>query len=122
MTDVKKKGEGRERYLDMVQRERSLLVEKGINRTLEQLLVAAGGLETSDEEKTETERFTATGDQLRAAVPVQAWMPLNIHLVGLTNGVLEVAPLYDFNDRQKENLVATVKRSGFRVDSVEIQL
>ena len=52
--DGSKKPEGRERYLDMVQRERSLLVEKGISRTVEQLLVAAGGLETSDEEQQES--------------------------------------------------------------------
>lgn len=123
MSDTKnKKGEGRERYLDMVQRERALLVEKGISRTIEQLLVAAGGLETSDDKQQETERHTATGDQLRAAIPVQAWMPLNIHLVGLLNGVLQVAPLYDLNDRQKENLIATSRRSGFRVEDVEIQL
>src|SRR5690606_29794209 len=56
------------------------------------------------------------------AVPVQAWMPLNIHLVALTDGKLQIAPLYDFNDRQKEALMATIRRSGFRVDDVEIQL
>lgn len=122
MTDVIKKKEGRERYLDMVQRERALLVEKGVNRTVEQLLVAAGGLETSDEKQQETERHTAAGDQLRAAIPVHAWMPLNIHLVDLQNGILQVAPLYDLNDRQKESLIATARRSGFRVDDVELQL
>ncbi len=117
-----KKAEGRERYLDMVQRERTLLVEKGISRTIEQLLVAAGGLETSDEKQQETERHSATGDQLRSAIPVPAWMPLNLHLVGLQNGILQVAPLYDLNDRQKESLIATARRSGFRVEDVELQL
>lgn len=119
--DAGKRGEGRERYLDMVQRERTLLVEKGISRSLEQLLTAAGGLEVT-EDTVETERFSATGDQLRAAVPVQAWMPLNVHLVGLAEGVLQVAPLYDLNERQQENLLATVRRSGFRVDSVMLEL
>lgn len=119
--DPPKKAEGRERYLDMVQRERSMLMEKGVSRSLEQMLVAAGGLEVSDE-KEERERFNASGDQLRAAIPVQAWIPLNIHLVGLSEGVLQVAPLYDLNDRQKDSLVATIKRSGFHIDSVELQL
>lgn len=116
-----KKGEGRERYLDMVQRERSLLVEKGISRSIEQLLTAAGGIETTAQ-AADTERYTATGDQLRAALPVQAWMPLNVHLVGLSEGVLKVAPLYDLNERQQENLMATTRRSGFRVNSIELEL
>lgn len=115
------KPEGRERYLDMVQRERTMLVERGINKTLEQLLVAAGGFEAHDE-KQDTEHHTATGDQLRAAIPVQAWMPLNIHLIGLTNSILQVAPLYDLTDRQKDSLMATIRRSGFRIEDVELQL
>lgn len=121
-TDTPKRGEGRERYLDMVQRERTLLVEKGIKKSLEQLLTAAGGLEVSDVKTVETIRVNATGDQLRAAVPVQAWMPLNAHLVGLHEGVLQVAPLYDLNERQQDNLIATVRRSGFQVESIELEL
>jgi general secretion pathway protein E len=115
-----KRVEGRERYLDMVQRERVLLVEKGVNRSIEQLLIAAGVIEVA--EKKETSRNSATGDQLRAALPVQAWMPLNIHLVGLFDGILHVAPLYDLNERQRDGLIATVKRSGFSVTSVELEL
>lgn len=114
--------EGRERYLDMVQRERQLFSEKGINRSVEQLLIAAGGYESSENSKEKIIRDTATGDQLRSIVPVQAWLPLNVHLVGLRNGILELAPVYDLTDRQKDNLVATVRRCGFQVDDVEIQL
>ncbi len=114
--------EGRERYLDMVQRERQLFSEKGINRSVEQLLIAAGGYESSDNSKEKIVRDNATGDQLRSIVPVQAWLPLNVHLVGLRQSILELAPVYDLSDRQKENLVATVRRCGFQVEDVEIQL
>lgn len=122
-TETVKRGEGRERYLDMVQRERALLVEKGVSRSLEQLLTAAGGMEANNSETAEqTEKYNATGDQLRAVMPVQAWMPLNVHLIGLFEGVLQVAPLYDLNERQQDNLIATVRRSGFHVDSISIEL
>ena len=114
--------EGRERYLDMVQRERQLFSEKGINRSVEQLLIAAGGYESGESSKEKIIRDNATGDQLRSIVPVQAWLPLNVHLVGLRNGILELAPVYDLSDRQKDNLVATVRRCAFQVDDVEIQL
>jgi type II secretory ATPase GspE/PulE/Tfp pilus assembly ATPase PilB-like protein len=114
--------EGRERYLDMVQRERQMLSEKGINRSLEQLLTAAGGYESSDNDTDNTLRDTATGDQLRSIVPVQAWLPLNVHLVGLHNGILELAPVYDLTERQRENLIATIRRCGFVVNDVEMQL
>ncbi len=120
--ETAKRGEGRERYLDMVQRERMLMVEKGVKKSLEQLLTAAGGLETNEQQTTETIRSTATGGQLRAVVPGQAWGLVNVHLVGLQEGVLQVAPLYDLNDRQQENLMATVRRSGFRVDSIVLEL
>lgn len=114
--------EGRERYLDMVQRERQLFSEKGINRSIEQLLISAGGYESGDNSKEKITRDTATSDQLRGIVPVQAWLPLSVHLVGLRQGILELAPMYDLTERQKENLIATVRRCGFQVDDVEIQL
>ncbi|HEY1096866.1 MAG TPA: ATPase, T2SS/T4P/T4SS family [Alphaproteobacteria bacterium] len=125
MNDLRSKDntqEGRERYLDMVQRERQMLSEKGINRSIEQLLTAAGGYESGDRDNDKTLRDTATGDQLRSIVPVQSWMPLNVHLVGLHNGILQLAPVYDLNERQKENLVATIRRCGFQVEDVQIQL
>jgi general secretion pathway protein E len=112
--------EGRDRYLDMVQKERVLLSQKGVNRTIEQLLVAAGGFElTSGDSEI---RENATGDQLRATVPSQAWMPLSIHLIGLTKGILYIAPLYDLSDKQEQTLVATIRRSGFKVTQVEREL
>ncbi|MCD8562651.1 MAG: hypothetical protein LRY54_00980 [Alphaproteobacteria bacterium] len=40
--------EGRERYLDMVQRERALMLEQGIARSTEQLLDMAGAFAPSE--------------------------------------------------------------------------
>jgi type II secretory ATPase GspE/PulE/Tfp pilus assembly ATPase PilB-like protein len=116
-----KANEGRERYLDMVQRERSLLLEQGIARSTEQLLDMAGAVAPSDFED-DAIKDRATGDQLRAVLPVQSWLPLRIHLVGLRDGVLKIAPLHEMNDRQVENLVSTATRSGFRVERIEIEV
>ena len=116
-----KANEGRERYLDMVQRERSLLLEQGIARSTEQLLDMAGAVAPSDFED-DAIKDRATGDQLRAVLPVQSWLPLRIHLVGLRDGVLKIAPLHEMNDRQVENLVSTATRSGFRVERLEIEV
>ncbi len=113
--------EGRERYLDMVQRERVMLLEQGISRSTEQLLDMAGAV-TSSELEEEAIKDRATGDQLRSILPVQSWLPLRIHLIGLKDGVLTIAPLYEMQDRQIEALMSTAKRSGFRVDRVEIEI
>lgn len=113
--------EGRERYIDMVQRERSMLVEQGVSRSMEQLLDMAGAFTPSDHEE-EGIRDRATGDQLRSALPVQSWLPLSIHLIGLREGVLKIAPLNDFNQRQQDALLSTAARCGFKVDSVEIEM
>lgn len=113
--------EGRERYLDMVQRERAMFIEQGVSRSTEQLLDMAGATAQSELEE-EGIRDRATGDQLRSVLPVQAWLPLSIHLIGLREGVLKIAPLNDLNDRQLDALVSTANRSGFRVDKVEIEM
>ncbi|MDH5722466.1 MAG: ATPase, T2SS/T4P/T4SS family [Alphaproteobacteria bacterium] len=113
--------EGRERYLDMVQKERALMLERGVARSAEQLLDMAGAYQASDQEE-ESIKDRATGDQLRAVLPVQAWLPLNIHLIGLKEGILKIAPLYEMNDRQLENLISTTRRSGFHVDRIEIEV
>ncbi len=113
--------EGRERYLDMVQRERAMFIEQGVSRSTEQLLDMAGATAQSELEE-EGIRDRATGDQLRSVLPVQAWLPLSIHLIGLREGVLKIAPLNELNDRQIDALVSTSNRSGFRVDKVEIEM
>ena len=113
--------EGRERYLDMVQRERTLMLEQGVSRSTEQLLDMAGAVSASDPED-DTTRDQATGDLLRSVLPVQSWLPLSIHLIGLRDGILKVAPLDDLNDRQIETLMSTVNRSGFFVERVEIEV
>ena len=111
---------GRERYLDMVLRERTLFSQQGLSRTTEQLLSASGA--GSETEVTAGERDSATGDQLRALLPVQTWLPLSIHLVGLEKGVLTVAPLHELTERQAQNLKNTALRSGFKIEKIETQM
>ena len=111
----------RERYLDMVLRERALLVQQGVNTSAEQLLSMTGA--GSDQEASEEGvRSSATGDQLRASIPVQSWLPLSIHLVSLEDGVLKVAPVQDLTDRQLSNLKSTANRSGFQVEKIDVEL
>lgn len=114
--------EGRERYLDMVQRERAMFFDAGVSRSTEQLLDMAGASGPSELEEEEGIRDRATGDQLRSVLPVQAWLPLSIHLIGLRDGILKIAPLNDLNQRQIDALVSTATRSGFRVDTVDVEM
>ncbi len=114
--------EGRERYLDMVQRERSVMLDLGVNRSTEQLLDMAGAPSAGDIEAEATIKDRATGDQLRSWLPVQAWLPLNIHLIGLSSGTLKIAPLNELNNRQIEALVSTANRSGLLVEKVDIEV
>lgn len=113
--------EGRERYLDMVQRERALMFDLGIARSTEQLLDMAGAAVPSEIEE-EGVKDRATGDQLRAILPVQSWLPLSIHLIGLRDGVMRIAPLHDMNDRQIDSLISTARRSGFHIERIEIEV
>ncbi len=113
--------EGRERYLDMVQKERALMLEQGVSRSAEQLLDMAGATQSSDLEE-ESIKDRATGDQLRAVLPVQAWLPLSIHLIGLKDGILRIAPLYEMNDKQIDSLISTTRRSGFHIEKIEIEV
>lgn len=115
--------EGRERYLDMVQKERAILRDQGVSRTTEQLLEMAGatvigGTDAEDEGL----RDRASGDMLRSLLPVQSWLPLSIHLIGLQDGVLRIAPLHELNDRQTKALMSTANRSGLVVHRVEIEV
>lgn len=116
-----KSTEGRERYLDMVQKERGILLNQGVTRSTEQLLDLAGvgGQSRAEEEGT---RDRATGDQLRSILPVQSWLPLSIHLIGLQDGILRVAPLHEMNERQVKALLSTASRSGLVVDRVEVEV
>lgn len=115
-------GEGRERYLDMVQRERAMLLDQGISRSTEQLLDMAGAPVQSEIEEEEGLKDRATGDQLRSILPVQSWLPLSIHLIGLRDGVMRIAPLHDLNDRQLETLLSTASRSGLNVQRIEVEV
>ena len=119
-----KASEGRERYLDMVQRERGMLLDLGVTRSTEQLLDMAGTPVVSEDDNVDKSaiRDHANGDQLRSILPVQSWMPLNIHLIGLHDGVLKIAPLNELNPRQLEALVSTANRSGLMVARVEMEM
>lgn len=119
----KRAAEGRERYLDMVQRERALLLRQGINRSVEQLLDSAGTVTMADTGGGDGEKKeNATGDQLRTSIPVQSWLPLNIHLIGVDHGVLRIAPLADLNQKQKDSLISTVQRAGYAVSEVQSEI
>jgi type II secretory ATPase GspE/PulE/Tfp pilus assembly ATPase PilB-like protein len=111
---------GRERYLDMVLRERALFSQQGQTRSAEQLLAAAGA--GAADEAVDGERESATGDQLRAVLPVQSWMPLSIHLVQLEKGLLTIAPLYEPTERQLHNLKNTANRIGLKVERIEMEV
>lgn len=113
--------EGRERYLDMVQRERAMFLEQGVTRSTEQLLDMAGAPAQSDVQE-EGVRDRATGDQLRSILPVQVWLPLSIHLIGLRDGVLKIAPLNEPNERQLEALMSVAIRSGFKVNRIDVEM
>lgn len=113
--------EGRERYMDMVQKERSMFMEQGVVRSADQLMDMAGAPAPSDIED-DTIRDRATGDQLRSILPVQTWLPLSIHLIGLRDGVLHIAPLNEPNERQLEALVSAARRTRFKVERVEVEL
>jgi type II secretory ATPase GspE/PulE/Tfp pilus assembly ATPase PilB-like protein len=116
-----KSHEGRERYLDMVQRERGILLNQGVSRSTEQLLDLAGvgGSSRTEEEGV---RDRATGDQLRSILPVQSWLPLSIHLIGLQDKIMRIAPLHEMNDRQLKALLSTASRSGLVVERIEIEV
>lgn len=113
--------EGRERYLDMVQKERSMLLEQGHSRSTEQLLDMAGARSASEMED-DAVKDRASGDLLRSVLPVQSWLPLSIHLIGLTDGVLKVAPLHDMNEKQMDTLISTANRSGFHVEKIDVEI
>lgn len=114
--------EGRERYLDMVQRERSMFLDQGVVRSIEQLLDSAGTVQVSERDEESGIRDRASGDQLRQALPSQVWMPLSIHLVGLSDGALRVAPLNELSQRQEDSLLSVARRSGFKVDHIEAEV
>ncbi len=113
--------EGRERYLDMVQRERSMLIEQGHSRSTEQLLDMAGARSAAELDD-ESVKDRASGDLLRSILPVQSWLPLSIHLIGLSDGVLKVAPLHDINEKQIDTLLSTANRSGFHVEKIDVEI
>jgi len=113
--------EGRERYLDMVQRERAMFIDMGLSRSTDQLLDMAGAVPLSENEE-EGVRNRASGDQLRSILPVQTWLPLSIHLIGLNEGILRLAPLNELSERQIENLISTANRSGLQVNEVDVEM
>ncbi len=120
----KRAAEGRERYLDMVQKERALLLRQGINRSTEQLLDSAGAVSVSTANNSDEneKKDTATGDQLRSLIPVQTWLPLSIHMIGLEKGILKVAPLNELNQKQKDMFISTVQRAGLHATEIQSEI
>lgn len=115
--------EGRERYLDMVQRERAMFLDMGVSRSTDQLLDMAGAVSLNQTDHEEQgAKLRATGDQLRSILPVQSWLPLSIHLIGLQDGVLKIAPLQDLNQKQQDSLLSMAKRTGLSVEKLEIEI
>lgn len=114
--------DGRERYLDMVQRERNMFLSQGKSMSTEQLLDIAGASAPNKSDEQEGTKYSATGDALRSNLPVQYWLPLNIHLIGLSEGVLKVAPLDELNEKQIDLLVSAANRTGFYVERLEIEI
>ena len=114
--------EGQERYLDMIQKERSMLLDKGVARSTEELLDLAGAPVKRESSSDSGIKDRATGDALRSILPVQTWLPLNIHLIGLQDGVMKIACLDELNESQLETLKSTAVRSGFNVDKIEIEM
>ncbi len=112
----------RERYLDMVQKERNLFLNQGKSLSVEYLLDQAGAVAATKSDEQEGIKYTATGDALRSRLPVQYWLPLNIHLIGLSDGILKVAPLTELNEKQKNLLTSAANRSGFYVEQLEIEV
>ncbi len=112
----------RERYLDMVQKERNLFLGQGQSLSTEHLLDLAGAVAPAKVDDQEGTKYTATGDALRSSLPVQYWLPLNIHLIGLSDGVLKIAPLNELNRKQKDLLSSAANRSGFYVEQLEIEV
>ncbi len=118
-----KASEGRDRYLDMVQRERGVLLDLGVTRSTEQLLDLAGTPAVTDDSAEKVGvRDHANGDQLRSILPVQSWLPLSIHLIGLHDGILRIAPLNELNARQLDALLSTANRSGLMVTRIETEV
>ena len=101
-----------------------MLLDQGVVRSTDQLLEAAGAQTGGnlDLEEEEGIKDRATGDQLRSILPVQSWLPLSIHLIGLKDGILKIAPLHELNDRQMNALVSTARRSGFNVEKVDAEI
>lgn len=114
--------DSRERYLDMVQRERNIFLGQGSSPSTEQLLDLAGASTPQKLEEQEGTKYTATGDALRSNLPVQYWLPLNIHLIGLSDGILKIAPLNELNNKQRDLLLSATNRSGFYVEKLEIEV
>lgn len=114
--------DGRERYLDMVQKERGIFLNQGNAPSTEQLLDLAGASAPQKSEEQEGTKYTATGDALRSNLPVQYWLPLNIHLIGLSDGILKIAPLTELNNKQKDLLLSATNRSGFYVEKLDIEV
>ena len=66
--------------------------------------------------------ISASGDELREKTPMEAWLSFSFHLVGLEDGVLKIAPLYDAEENHLRVLTQALDECGFVVKDVDLQI
>ncbi len=67
-------------------------------------------------------KTTASGDELRARLPIDSWLPLNLHLVELLDGMLKLSPLYDLPEPSLRKLRHAMARRGYFMKDVVVDL
>lgn len=65
---------------------------------------------------------TATGDELRAKIPMDAWLPFHFHLIDLNDGMLTIAPLYDAEESHLRILFKAIEDRGFFVKDIDLEI
>lgn len=67
-------------------------------------------------------KTTASGDELRARLPIDSWLPLNLHLVELSDGLLKLSPLYELPEPALRKLRHAMARRGYFMKDVVVDL
>ncbi len=70
----------------------------------------------------DTLRTNASGDELRTRLPIDVWLGFNVHLIGLSKGVLTVAPLYEMSEVFVRKLRHAMLRRGYFMKDIEVEL
>lgn len=64
----------------------------------------------------------ATGDELRARLPLESWLPYSFHLIALDDGVLSLAPLYEAGESELRGLGQVMADKGYLMSNVDVKL